>query len=138
MTTTGVFSSYFASEYVLNDIVKDSTVDIMHVYFCGMGRYMLSWVTDVLCPQDFTFQQLNARKNAVLRTNKDVRVRDVERAKATKKRGSCTIKLNGAETMHFMLARFIYMAFLQRLKRLKERVPLTVQLTLVVRVCAQH
>ena len=34
----GIFSTYFASESILRDVVKDSTVDIMHVFFCGMTR----------------------------------------------------------------------------------------------------
>ena len=37
-TLTGIFSPHFASEHILRDVVKDSTVDIMHVFFCGMAR----------------------------------------------------------------------------------------------------
>ena len=37
-TKTGIFSTHFASEHLLRDVVKDSTVDIMHVFFCGMTR----------------------------------------------------------------------------------------------------
>ena len=37
-TLTGIFSTHFASEHLLRDVVKDSTVDIMHVFFCGMTR----------------------------------------------------------------------------------------------------
>jgi len=37
-TETGIFSTHFASEHLLRDVVKDSTVDIMHVFFCGMTR----------------------------------------------------------------------------------------------------
>ena len=39
-TSTGIFSTHFASEHILRDVVKDSTVDIMHVFFCGMARYL--------------------------------------------------------------------------------------------------
>ena len=39
-TETGIFSTYFASEHLLRDVVKDSTIDIMHVFFCGMTRYL--------------------------------------------------------------------------------------------------
>jgi hypothetical protein len=39
-TDTGIFSTHFASEHILRDVVKDSTVDIMHVFFCGMTRYL--------------------------------------------------------------------------------------------------
>ena len=52
-TETGVFSAHFASEGLLRDVVKDPTVDVMHVYFAGKTRYMLSWVTDHFIPQDF-------------------------------------------------------------------------------------
>ena len=34
-TETGVFSAHFASEHLLRDIVKDPTVDTMHLFFCG-------------------------------------------------------------------------------------------------------
>ena len=37
-TQTGIFSKYSASEHLVRDVVKDSTVDIMHVFFCGMTR----------------------------------------------------------------------------------------------------
>ena len=39
-TDTGIFSTNFASEHILRDVVKDSTVDIMHVFFCGSTRYL--------------------------------------------------------------------------------------------------
>ena len=58
-TDTGIFSTHFASEYLLRDVVKDTTIDIMHVFFCGMTRYLLSWLLDILIPRDFTWEQLN-------------------------------------------------------------------------------
>ena len=103
-TSTGIMSTHFASEYLLRNVVKDSTLDIMHIYFCGMGRYMLSWLTDVYCPEVFTFDEMNARKRAH-NFGAGVRVPDLEPAKGSN-RGSCTIKLNGAQTMHFALARW--------------------------------
>ena len=39
-TDTGIFSTHFASEHILRDVVKDSTIDIMHVFYCGMTRYL--------------------------------------------------------------------------------------------------
>lgn len=39
-TTTGIFSSYFPSEHLLQNIVKDVTVDIMHVFVCGITRHL--------------------------------------------------------------------------------------------------
>ena len=59
-TNTGIFSAHFASEHLLRDVVKDTTIDIMHVFFCGMTRYLLSWLLDLLIPRDFTWGQLNA------------------------------------------------------------------------------
>jgi hypothetical protein len=107
MTELGVYSLYFASEHILNDVVVDTTVDIMHAFYCGLARYMLSWLTDILCPDDFTFEALNGRKNDH-RFKLGVRVPDLERAKSSsgKPRGSCTIKLSAAATMAFSLARY--------------------------------
>ena len=59
MTDTGIFSTYFASSFILNDVVRDSTLDIMHMACCGMSRYLLSWLTDILVPTDFSWDQLN-------------------------------------------------------------------------------
>ena len=101
-TRTGIFSAHFASEHILFDVVRDVTVDVMHVLMCGMARYMLSWLLDIFCPADFTYAELNKRVRAH-RFGKDVKVPDLERSKA-KRRGSAFMKLNGAATMHFTLA----------------------------------
>jgi hypothetical protein len=79
-TQTGIFSSHFASEHLLRDVVKDSTIDIMHVFFCGMTRYLLSWLLDLLIPRDFTWEQLNAAKNA-FPWGAGIRVPPLERSK---------------------------------------------------------
>ena len=59
-TDTGIFSAHSASERLLRDVVVDSTIDVMHVFFCGLTRYLLSWVTDEFIPRDFSWVQLNA------------------------------------------------------------------------------
>ena len=69
-TATGIFSSHFASEGLLRDVVHDCTMDVMHIFFCGITRYLLSWVTDVIIPRDTTWEAVNAnkRKHRCLRT----------------------------------------------------------------------
>ena len=104
MTATGIMSCHFASEHLLRNVVKDVCIDYMHVGPCGIARYMLSWVTDILCPEDFTFDEFNGRKNRH-RFGAGVHVPDVERAKGDKRR-SCTIKLNGAQMMALTNARW--------------------------------
>ena len=101
-------SPHFASELLLWNIVRDSTIDIMHVFDCGVLRYALSWVTDVFCPADFTFPDLNVRKNA--HDFGDVRVPDLERALGSS-RGSCSIRINGAQMRAFAIARLRRAAF---------------------------
>ena len=102
-TDTGIFSTHFASEHLLRDCVKDSTIDVMHVKFCGLTRYLLSWATDEWIPRDFSWQELNDQKNKY-HFKRGVRVPDLERSKGDA-RGSCSIHLSGAETMAFAIAR---------------------------------
>ena len=102
-TETGIFSPYFASDGLLRDVVKDSTIDVMHVFFCGLTRYLLSWVTDELIPRDFSWDDLNKRKNDYP-FKRGVRVPNLERSKGDA-RCSCSIHLNAAEMMAFALAR---------------------------------
>ena len=84
-------------------MVKDSTIDVMHVFFCGLTRYLLSWVTDELIPRDFSWDDLNKRKND-FPFKRGVRVPNLERSKGDA-RCSCSIHLNAAEMMAFALAR---------------------------------
>ena len=103
-TETGVFSAHFASEHLLRDIVKDPTVDTMHLFFAGKTRYLLSWVTDHFIPRDFEWTDLNRNKNAFPFKRSGVRVPDLERSKGDH-RQSCSIHLNAAQAMAFSVAR---------------------------------
>jgi len=103
-SATGIFSAHFASEHLLRDVVADSTIDVMHVFFCGLTRYLFSWVTDALIPRDFSWATLNAasRKYPYKR---GVRMPTLERSKGDN-RASCSFHLNAAEMMAFALARW--------------------------------
>ena len=101
-TATGIFSAHFASEHLLRNVVTDKVVDIMHVYFCGSTRYLFSWLTDELIPRDFSWDELNKRKNQ-FPFKRSVRVPDLARSKGDK-RASTSIHLNAAEMMEFTLA----------------------------------
>ena len=105
MTEEGIFSLYFASEYLLRDVVRDSTIDIMHVWFCGGSRYLFSWVSDHFIPEQFSWAQLNAavRSHPWLRGQ---RIPDLHQTKGDS-RGSCSIHLNATQMMHFALARYV-------------------------------
>ena len=63
-TNTGIFSEHSASEKILRDVVCDSTLDVMHIFLCGMTRYLFSWLTDILIPLQFSWAELNRSKNA--------------------------------------------------------------------------
>jgi hypothetical protein len=102
-TETGIFSPYFASEHILGDVVRDSSLDIMHLAFCGMSRYMLSWLTDILIPDDFSWATLNAAKRAH-KFPKNVHIPSLERSQKDR-RASGALRLNGNAAMHFTLAR---------------------------------
>ena len=105
-SATGIFSSHFASEHLLRDVVADSTTDIMHVFLCGKTRYLLSWVTDELIPRDFSWAELNSSLDKYISKEapKGTRITHLERSKGDK-RGSCSIHLNAAEMMAFKVAR---------------------------------
>ena len=102
-TQEGIFSIHFSSEKILDDLVKDCCPDIMHLYLCGMSRYLLSWVTDILIPQYFTWKTLNVPKCAYP-FGREQKVPDLERTLGSN-RGSCSIHLTAGETMDFTLAR---------------------------------
>ena len=102
-TATGIFSAHFASEHLLRDVVADTTIDVMHVFFCGLTRYLFSWVTDELIPRDFSWAELNA-KSRKYPYKRGVRVPTLERSKGDT-RASCSTHLNAAEMMAFALAR---------------------------------
>ena len=103
MTETGIFSTHFASSFILNDVVRDSTLDIMHLFFCGMSRYLISWLTDIFIPSEFSWDELNAATRAYT-FPPGVQIPRLEATKGTP-RGSKTIHLNAFATMHFTLAR---------------------------------
>ena len=103
MTETGIFSTHFASSFILNDVVRDSTLDIMHLFFCGMSRYLISWLTDIFIPSEFSWDELNAATRAYT-FPPGVRIPRLEATKGTP-RGSKSIHLTGFATMHFTLAR---------------------------------
>ena len=103
MTEDGIFSLHFASEHLLADVVRDPALDIMHMAFAGVSRYMISWFTDLFVPSVFSWAEVNARTQAYP-------FRDGERPPRlhpTKgsKRGSKSIHMNAAETMRWSLAR---------------------------------
>lgn len=101
-TELGIFSNHFASEYLLDDIIKGTTVDIMHVNACGMTRYLLSWLTDEQIPAEYSWHELNQRKN-MHRFKRGRRVPNLERTKGSP-RGSKSIHLNAGQMLDFALA----------------------------------
>ena len=101
MTDLGIFSVYFASEHLLSDFVQDSTVDIMHVFLCGLSRYILSWWFDIAVPAFFTYAALNAKTRAH-RFKKGVKI-PAFYPRLDGKRSSKSAKLNAEQTMYFTL-----------------------------------
>ena len=103
-TELGIFSDYFPSESLLQDIVTDATVDIMHIFICGMTKYMLMFTLDELIPAEFTWSQFNER----LRAHKyPHNFKPPWMAARTQgKKSSHTAKLNATQTMYIALARY--------------------------------
>ena len=102
-TATGIFSSHFASEHLLRDVVKDAAVDLMHWGPAGVTRYLFSWLTDDLIPQVLTWEQLNIATKAH-KFARGVRIPTLERSKGDN-RGSTSTHLNAFQMLKFALAR---------------------------------
>ena len=102
MKVEGIFSLYCASDRLMRDVVRDATLDSMHWGPCGKTRYLFSWLTDIIIPKIFSWDQLNQKKNAH-RFRKGARVPDLERSKGDK-RGSTSTHLSSGEMLNFALA----------------------------------
>ena len=103
MTETGIFSTHFASEGILEDVVRDSSLDIMHLAFAGMSRYLILWFMDLFIPRVFSWEQVNAKTRAYPFPRGE-RAPHLQQTKGSK-RGSKSIHLNAGETMRWTLAR---------------------------------
>ena len=102
MTEEGIFSLFSASNRLMRNVVKDATIDTMHWGPCGATRYLFSWVTDILIPDEFTWPDLNVAKNQH-RFKDGTRVPDLERSKGDN-RGSVSTHLSSGEMLSFALA----------------------------------
>ena len=88
-TGTGIFSNYFASEYILRDIVKDSTINIMHVFLCGMTRYCFLVADGFAHPPRLHVGRIERVQGGLPMGARRVRVPTLERSKGDKSRASC-------------------------------------------------
>lgn len=103
-TQEGIFSTVFASKYLLKDIVKDSTIDIMHIFFAsGVVPYTLSWLTDILIPFLFSWDQLNAAIKLYRSKHKNTYIPKLAKS-GTTLRSSAKLALTASEGMAFTLA----------------------------------
>lgn len=104
-TDTGIFATHFVSEHLLADVVRDAVVDIMHIFLCGVSRYLLSFLTDILIPLEFSWVQLQAAARSH-RYKRGVKPPVPEpRVKSSGPKKSRATKMNAADTMHFTLSR---------------------------------
>ena len=102
MKEEGIYSLHSTSQRLMRDMVLDTTIDTMHWGACGKTRYLFSWLTDILIPAKFSWEQLNVKKNEH-KFNKGARVPDLERSKGDT-RGSTSTHLSSGEMLNFALA----------------------------------
>ena len=102
MTQEGIFSTYSASDRLMRDVVRDATIDTMHWGPCGATRYLFSWLTDIIIPVAFSWDDLNAAKNQH-RFKEGTRVPNLERSKGDN-RGSVSTHLSSGEMLTFAVA----------------------------------
>lgn len=108
MTAEGIFSTLFASQYLLKDVVKDPCVDIMHVFFAsGVVTYTLSWLFDELIPDSFSWEQLNAAVKKENSRKQGSHIPKLRRSGNTS-RSAAKLPLTASESMAFSLARCMW------------------------------
>jgi hypothetical protein len=99
----GLFSLFFASEYLLGDLVKDATIDVMHIFLAsGVVPYHLSWLFDILIPSEFSWDDLNQAIRRYNLTRKGHHIPKIARS-ANTDRGSAKLSLTAGEAMEFAL-----------------------------------
>ena len=102
-TKHGIFSTVFASEYLLDDIIKDATVDVMHVFLAsGLVPYVLSWLFDVMIPDEFTWVKLDYSITAYNAHRKGQRIPKL-RASAKGDRAAAKLPITAAEAKEIVL-----------------------------------
>ena len=106
-TEEGIFSIFFASEYLLGDIVKDATIDLMHVLFSsGIVLYKLSWLLDIYIPPtgtpEFTWGKLNSNIKTYNGSRKGHHIPKLKRS-GKDDRGAAKMSLTAAEAMEFTI-----------------------------------
>ena len=103
-TEEGIFSTTFASAYLLSDIVRDASVDIMHIFFSsGIVPYMASWLLDIYIPTEFSFPDLWQAVKDYNGKKRGHYIPKIYRSGNTN-RGSAKLPLTAAEAMAFALA----------------------------------
>ena len=103
-TEHGIFSTVFASEYLLNDIVKDATIDIMHIFLSsGMIPYHLSWLLDICIPDEFSTDAMNAKIKEYNRSRKGHHIPSIHQS-AKADRLSAKISITAGEGLSLALA----------------------------------
>ena len=103
-TDNGIFSTLFASEYLLDDVVKDATIDIMHIFgSSGLIPYHLSWMLDIYIPEEFSWDDLNACIAAYNRLRTGPHLPKLHRS-GKSARLSAKLALTASESIAFALA----------------------------------
>jgi hypothetical protein len=110
MTDEGIFSTLFASEFLLKDLVKDATIDIMHIFLAsGVIPYTLSWLTDIMIPANFTWLALDAAVKVENGRKLGGHIPKLVRS-GNQSRSAAKMALTAGEGMAFALARKVHVS----------------------------
>ena len=111
MSAEGLTKLYCALEYIRHcDPTTDTPVDVLHVFPDGLCRSEGAWLFYILFKLGLTADQVNAAVRAYRHGPPDVRIPPLneslkEGVKGGKPKSSKTLKMTGAQCMHFTLHR---------------------------------
>ena len=113
MSAEGLTKLYCALEYIRHcDPTTDTPVDVLHVFPDGLCRSEGAWLFYILFKMGLTADEVNAAVRAYRHWPPDVRIPPLkdqgglkEGVKGGKPKSSKTLKMTGAQCMHFTLHR---------------------------------
>ena len=106
MSQRGLGKRYCVTEYLSHElhVLDGIPTDVMHIFLCGLTRYELAWLTDIIIPVATTWDKVNEKARTV-RSSSGRKMPFPERPKGDGSRSSVSMTLTAAETMDFALAR---------------------------------
>ena len=98
MSEGGINKTVFATDYLEGDPFDICTIDIMHLFLCGITRKELAWLLKILIPKYTTWDEVNAAI-CQLHLPRGKHISKLCPPRIGKKARDHVVDLNAAETM---------------------------------------